>query len=76
VAVERLAYHFIAAGAHERGLVCAKEAAAEAARLFAYDEALAAYGLAPSNARRFSTGRVNRRRSKRRWAKRASTAAA
>lgn len=46
VAVEKLAHHFIAAGEHNRGLGYAKEAAAEAERLFAYDEAIAAYGRA------------------------------
>ena len=44
--VEKLAHHFIAAGEHGRGLDYAKQAALEAERLFAYDEALAAYGRA------------------------------
>src|SRR5437868_2099499 len=44
--VEKLAHHFIAAGEHRRGLDYAKLAALEAERLFAYDEALAAYGRA------------------------------
>jgi tetratricopeptide (TPR) repeat protein len=42
VSVDRLAHHFIEAGAHERGLVYARQAAVEARRVFAYDEALAA----------------------------------
>ncbi len=46
VAVETLAHHFIEAGEHERGLAYAKEAGAEAERLLAYDEAIAAYGRA------------------------------
>lgn len=44
--VEKLAYHFIAAGEHSRGLGYAKQAALEAERLFAYEEALAAYARA------------------------------
>jgi tetratricopeptide (TPR) repeat protein len=44
--VEKLAHHFIAAGEHSRALGYAKQAALEAERLFAYDEALAAYGRA------------------------------
>ncbi|MGH9872099.1 MAG: serine/threonine-protein kinase PknK [Pyrinomonadaceae bacterium] len=46
VAVETLAHHFIHAGEYERGLTYAKQAAAEAERIFAYDEALAAYSRA------------------------------
>jgi serine/threonine protein kinase/tetratricopeptide (TPR) repeat protein len=46
VAVETLAHHFIYAGEYERGLTYAKQAAAEAERIFAYDEAMAAYGSA------------------------------
>jgi tetratricopeptide (TPR) repeat protein len=43
---ERLAYHYIQAGDYEHGLVYAKQAAAEAERVFAFDEAIAAYGHA------------------------------
>ncbi len=46
VAVEKLAHHYIQAGDHERGLEYAKQAAAEAERVFAFDEAVAAYGRA------------------------------
>ncbi len=46
VAVETLAHHFIHAGEYERGLTYAKQAAAEAERIFAYGEALAAYNRA------------------------------
>jgi tetratricopeptide (TPR) repeat protein len=46
VPVETLAHHFIHAGEYERGLTYAKQAAAEAERIFAYDEAIAAYGRA------------------------------
>jgi tetratricopeptide (TPR) repeat protein len=42
-AVEKLAHHYIQAGDHERGLQYAKQAAAEAERVFAFDEAIAAY---------------------------------
>ncbi len=45
-AVEKLAYHYIQAGDHAQGLEYAKQAAAEAARMFAFDEAIAAYGRA------------------------------
>ncbi len=45
-AVEKLAHHYIQAGDHQRGLKYAKQAAAEAARVFAFDEAIAAYGRA------------------------------
>ena len=44
--VEKLAHHYIQAGDHERGLRYAKQAAAEAQRVFAFDEAIAAYGRA------------------------------
>src|SRR6185312_6921996 len=40
------AHHYIQAGDHERGLQYAKQAAAEAAKVFAFDEAIAAYGRA------------------------------
>src|SRR5262249_49405306 len=43
---EKLAYHYIQAGDYEHGLVYAKQAAAEAERVFAFDEAIAAYGRA------------------------------
>ena len=46
VKVETLAHHFIHAGEYERGLTYAKQAGAEAERIFAYDEALAAYNRA------------------------------
>jgi tetratricopeptide (TPR) repeat protein len=46
VAVETLAHHFIHAGEYQRGLTYAKQAATEAERIFAYDEAMAAYGRA------------------------------
>jgi predicted ATPase len=42
-AVEKLAHHYIQAGDHERGLKYAKRAAHEAERVFAFDEAIAAY---------------------------------
>ncbi|MGI8837210.1 MAG: protein kinase domain-containing protein [Pyrinomonadaceae bacterium] len=42
-AVEKLAHHYIQAGDYERGLNYAKQAAAEAERVFAFDEAIAAY---------------------------------
>ena len=42
-AVETLAHHFIEAGDYEPGLKYAKQAAADAERLFAYDEAVSAY---------------------------------
>ena len=45
-AVEKLAHHYIQAGDHERGLQYAKQAAAEAQRVFAFDEAIAAYNRA------------------------------
>ena len=43
VSVEKLAHHYIQAGDHQRGLIYAKEAAAEAERVFAFEEAIAAY---------------------------------
>jgi len=43
---EKLAYHYIQAGDYENGLVYARQAAAEAERVFAFDEAIAAYGHA------------------------------
>jgi len=46
VPAEKLAHHFIEAGEHERGLVWAKQAGADATRLFAYDEAITAYARA------------------------------
>ncbi|HEY6230944.1 MAG TPA: AAA family ATPase [Pyrinomonadaceae bacterium] len=46
VAVETLAHHFIHAGEYQRGLTYAKQAAVEAEKIFAYDEAMAAYGRA------------------------------
>jgi tetratricopeptide (TPR) repeat protein len=45
-AVERLAYHYIHAGEYEHGLKYAKQAAREAVRVFAFDEAVAAYSRA------------------------------
>lgn len=45
-AVEKLAHHYIQAGDHERGLEYAKRAAHEAERVFAFDEAIAAYARA------------------------------
>lgn len=45
-AVEKLAHHYIQAGDHQRGLEYAKQAAVEAVRVFAFDEAIAAYGRA------------------------------
>ncbi len=45
-AVERLAYHYIHAGDYAHGLEFAKRAAAEAERVFAFDEVIAAYGRA------------------------------
>ncbi len=44
--VEKLAHHYIQAGDHERGLHYAKQAAAEAQRVFAFHEAIEAYGRA------------------------------
>ena len=43
---EKLAHHYIQAGDLERGLQYAKQAAEEAQRVFAFDEAIAAYGRA------------------------------
>jgi tetratricopeptide (TPR) repeat protein len=45
-AVEKLAHHYIQAGDHEHGLEYAKQAAVEAERVFAFDEAISAYGRA------------------------------
>ena len=45
-AVEKLAHHYILAGDYQRGLEYAKLAAAEAVKVFAFDEAIAAYGRA------------------------------
>ena len=44
--IEKLAHHYIQAGDHARGLQYAKQAATEAQRVFAFDEAIAAYGRA------------------------------
>lgn len=46
ICAEKLAHHFIEAGEHERGLVWAKQAGDDALRVFAYDEAIAAYSRA------------------------------
>ena len=46
VAIETLAYHYIEAGDHKRGLEYAKEAGQLAERLSAFDEALKAYAQA------------------------------
>jgi eukaryotic-like serine/threonine-protein kinase len=43
VPAESLAHHYIQGGDHRRGLIFAREAAGEAERVFAYDEAIAAY---------------------------------
>ena len=43
---EKLAHHWVQAGDLERGLHYAKQAAAEAQRVFAFDEAIAAHGRA------------------------------
>jgi len=45
-AVEKLAHHFIKAGDYDRGLIYSKRAAAEAERVFAFEDAIAAYGCA------------------------------
>ena len=45
-AVEKLAHHYIQAGDYERGLKYAKQAAAAAERVSAFDEAIAAFGRA------------------------------
>src|SRR4030095_7611718 len=45
-AVEKLAHHYIQAGDYEQGLEYAKQAAAQRVRVFAFDEAIAAYGRA------------------------------
>jgi eukaryotic-like serine/threonine-protein kinase len=46
VAVETLAHHYIEAGDYERGLDYAKQAATAAEKIFAFDEAIAAYSRA------------------------------
>jgi tetratricopeptide (TPR) repeat protein len=46
VAVETLAHHYIEAGDYQRGLAYAKQAAAAAEAIFAFDEAIAAYSRA------------------------------
>jgi len=46
VAVETLAHHYLHAGEYEQGLKYAKQAATEAEKVFAYVEAIAAYGHA------------------------------
>jgi tetratricopeptide (TPR) repeat protein len=43
---EKLAHHFIEAGEHERGLRWARRAADDAMKVFAYEEAVGAYGRA------------------------------
>ena len=45
-AVEKLAHHYIQAGDHEQGLKYSKQAAEEAVQVFAFEEAVAAYGRA------------------------------
>lgn len=45
-AVEKLAHHYILAGDYEQGLKYAKQAAAEAERVFAFEDAIAGYGRA------------------------------
>jgi len=45
-AVEKLAHHYILAGDYEKGLKYAKQAAAEAERVFAFEDAIAGYGRA------------------------------
>jgi tetratricopeptide (TPR) repeat protein len=42
-AVEKLAHHYILAGDYEKGLQYAKQAAAEAERVFAFEDAIAGY---------------------------------
>ena len=46
VAAETLAHHYIEAGDCQRGLIYAKQAAALAEKVFAFDEAIAAYSRA------------------------------
>jgi tetratricopeptide (TPR) repeat protein len=46
LAVEKLAHHYIQAGDYEHGLKYAKQSAIEAERVFAIDEAIAAYSRA------------------------------
>jgi predicted ATPase len=55
-AVERLAHHYIRAGDYENGLIYEKRAAAEAERVFAIDEVVAAYGHARDCAEAAGTG--------------------
>ncbi len=43
---EKLANHYIQAGDYERGLIYAKQVAAEAERVYTFDEAIAAYSRA------------------------------
>ena len=57
ICAEKLAHHFIEAGEHERGLVWAKQAGDDALRVFAYDEAIAAYSRAAECAH--TLGRVD-----------------
>ncbi len=45
-AVEKLAHHYILAGDYEKGLKYAKQAAAEAERVFAFEDAIAGFGRA------------------------------
>ncbi|MEK6280717.1 MAG: protein kinase [Acidobacteriota bacterium] len=45
-AVEKLAHHYILAGDYEKGLTYAKQAAVEAERIFAFEDAIASYGRA------------------------------
>ena len=45
-AVEKLAHHYILAGDYEQGLKYAKQAAAEAERVFAFEDAIAGFGRA------------------------------
>ena len=46
VAVETLAHHYVEAGDYQRGLDYAKQAAAAAEKIFAFDEAITAYSRA------------------------------
>ncbi|HEX4824917.1 MAG TPA: AAA family ATPase [Candidatus Polarisedimenticolaceae bacterium] len=43
ICAEKLAHHYVEAGEHEHGLTWAKRAGEDATRVFAYDEAIAAY---------------------------------
>ena len=45
-AVEKLAHHYILAGDYEQGLLYAKQAAAEAEKVFAFEDAIGSYGRA------------------------------